>query len=137
MRGSPFTRAVIAFAVLLFLGWPLWRLTHVEAQPPAAETVSAAATLNDIRLQLTFTTAPTELAVLHLGKVVWSEPSPGPEIARTLHIPYPKEGVDLQFQMQFPDALAAMRIRLTDPDGTERAKTIWGRGAVDEVVTFP
>lgn len=137
MRGSPLFQALIAFVVILLAGWPLWRLTHGAAAsvpPPAAV---AAVEEKSLRLQLTFTTAPASVTVLHLGEKVWSAANPGVEAEFELRLPFPKEGVDLQFAIAWPgDSLCAMRARLTGPDGREHERSIWGAGEVSEVVTF-
>ena len=140
MRGSPLLRALIAFLILLSVGWPLWHLTHAEDSAPEVVVVPAnPAEKKAIGLQLTFTTAPKALAVRHLETDVWTEPSPTAEMEHEVQIPYPKQGVDLQFHIEWPEdsAWAAARVRLTDPDGEIREKTVWGKGAVDEVLTFP
>ena len=139
MRGSPLLRAAIAFLVLLALGIPLWRLTHA-AEPTQAQTQPAPATeAKAIHLQLDFTLAPKKIQVLHLGKEVWSEDAPAAEIERDLKIAYPDQGVDLQFHIEWPDdpPLAAMRAKLTDPAGDTHEKSLWGKGVVDDVLTFP
>ena len=137
MKGSPFLRAMIAFAVIAMAGIPLWRLTRggsAVAAPPPVEAVAA-----QIPLRLTFSIAPRSVAISHLGAVVWTEATPGTEAAKTVPLAYPKEGVDLQLKIVWPaDAgEAAVRMRLTDPDGNEHDKTVWGRGEMEEVVTFP
>ena len=136
MRGSPLLRALIAFAVLASLGWPLWRLTHATATAPVAEIATPQKTAH---LTLTFTLPPRGVSVRHLGKEVWSEPNPAGEIQRDLALPWPREGVDLQFQIDWPaDApLAAARVRLTDPEGREHERSIFAKGPADEVLTFP
>jgi hypothetical protein len=139
MRGSPLLRAAIAFLVLLALGIPLWRLTHA-AEPAQAQTQPAPAVeAKAIHLQLDFTLAPKKIQVLHLGKEVWSEDAPAAEIERDLKIAYPDQGVDLQFHIEWPDdaPLAAMRAKLTDPAGDTHEKSLWGKGVVDDVLTFP
>ena len=139
MRGSPLLRAAIAFLVLLALGIPLWRLTHA-AEPTQAQIPPApAAEAKAIHLQLDFTLAPRKIQVLHLGQEVWSEDAPAAEIERDLKIVYPDQGVDLQFHIAWPDdaPLAAMRAKLTDPAGDTHEKSLWGKGVVDDVLTFP
>jgi hypothetical protein len=139
MRGSPLVRAAIAFFVLLALGIPLWRLTHAaepsQAQKPAAPAAEAKA----IHLQLDFTLPPKKIQVLYLGKEVWSENAPAAEIERDIPLVYPDQGVDLQFHIEWPDdaSLAAMRAKLTDPAGDIHEKSLWGKGIVDDVLTFP
>lgn len=139
MRGSPLVRAALAFLVILLLGWPLRELT---GEGPVGKAHAAGATpvpTQEIELQLSFTTAPKSVRILHLGREVWSDAAPAVEIERKLQVPFPKEGVDLQFEVEFPDGapLAAMRVRLTDPAGEIHEKSLWGTGRIDDVLTFP
>ncbi len=138
MRGSPLLRALVAFVVLLFLAWPLWRLTHAEARLALPESAPISPTRSDIRLQLTFSAPATDLKVMHLGNEVWIDPAPKGMVERTLAIPYPKEGIDLEVKCKWlAGKPSAVRVRLTEPRGVEHVKTIWGTGEIDEVVTFP
>jgi hypothetical protein len=139
VRGSPLFRAFLAFLVLLGFGVPIWRLSRAQpTQTPEVVGLPKETQLKEIRVRLDFTAPPTGLRVLHLGKEIWADPSPGLGVERPLALAYPKEGVDLVFQLQWPaDRLAAMRVRLTDPDGEEHEKTVWGEGAVTEVVSIP
>ncbi|MDB6171095.1 MAG: hypothetical protein JWL59_406 [Chthoniobacteraceae bacterium] len=140
MRGSPLIRALIAFLVLLVLGWPLWNLTHAPAKQPSpvVPAVSAETPLKMVALQLTFTTVPSRLKILHLGKEVWAQAVSAQDVEVELQLPYPEKGIDLQFEIAWPgDALAAMRVKLSDPAGTEHEKTLWGRGEVNDVLAFP
>ena len=58
---------------------------------------------------------------------------------QTLHIAWPKEGIDLRVQLGWPNnaSLSAARIVVTAPDGAEYQRSVWGKGPVDEVVSFP
>ena len=138
MRGSPLLRALLAFLAILALGWPLRELTSASTAPraqPAAVAVEA----REVGLKLTFTLVPKSVKVLHLGQEVWVETAPQAELEQTLQLAYPDEGIDLQVQIEWPaDApLAAVRVTLTDPAGEAHEKSVWGRGSVEEVVTFP
>jgi hypothetical protein len=139
MRGSPLLRAAVALFGLLALGFPLWRLTHAAEAPVEQAQPAPAVQAKAIHLQLDFTLPPKKIQVLHLGKEVWSEEAPATEIERDMPIDYPDQGVDLQFHIEWPDdaPLAAMRAKLTDPAGDTHEKSLWGRGAVDDVLTFP
>jgi hypothetical protein len=137
VHGSPLLRAILVFLAILALGVPLWRLTHQNAAAAAAAT-PAPTEKKDIHLQLEFTQKPAHFAVLSLGKEIWSESAPQAEVERDLKIPFPKEGVDLELQIDWPeDHLSAARIHLTAPGHREMEKTVWGKGKTDEVVTFP
>ena len=139
MKGSPLLRALIAFVCIALAGVPLWKLTRADATvaaPSQAETAVAKVTL-----RLTFSAAPERAEVRHLGKVVWANEtnrSHPTDESHDLALPFPKEGVDLVVKIAWPsDEEGAVRLRLTDPEGEEHDKTVWGRGEMEEVVTFP
>lgn len=139
MRGSPLLRAALAFLAILSLGYPLRRLTKATESAPVAAATPAPATKGEITLQLTFSTPPKNLRVQHLGQPVWSEAAPTAEMERKVEVVFPKEGIDLQFQAEFPEGTerSAVRIRLTDPEGNDSEKSLWGGASIDEVATFP
>lgn len=140
MRGSPLLRALVAFFCILALGYPIWKLTSEGApQAPAAESAQAPAQQKaPVRLQLSFTAPPSRVKVRHLGQEIWNVSSPGEEVEKEFHLEYPKEGVDLEFDVEWPgEMLSAMKVVLTDPEGTEHEKSVWGRGSTTEVLTFP
>lgn len=137
MKGSPLLRAIVAFLLIASVGLPLWRLTRpaeVLASPTAAPT-----DIRPILLELTFSSPPAYVAVLHLGKAVWKKDAPGMKVEHAAQIEFPPEGVDLQFAVRWPpgESDSALRVRLTDPDGSEHERTVWGRGEMLETVTFP
>jgi hypothetical protein len=77
------------------------------------------------------------MRVLSLGEPVWTESSPATQVERDIPMAYPKEGVDLQFELDWPEGTsAAARVTLTDPAGTEHTGFIWAKGATTEVLTF-
>ena len=136
MKGSPLLRAMLAFLAIALAGVPLWKLTRAGDAVAAPAHVEKAAA--NITIRLTFSIPPKSFSISHLGAVVWTQTSPGTDAANILALAFPKEGVDLQIKVAWPtDAAAAARIRLSDPDGTEHDKTLWGRGDMEEVVTFP
>lgn len=137
MRGSPLFRALVAFGFILLLGLPLARMTRAAAV--VAAVVPHSESVREIRLALTFTVRPTSVRVRHLGKEIWTVQPAEMESEKTVSLLFPKEGVDLEFEAKFSDGapLAAMRVRLTDPEGGEHEKTCWGRGEIDEVLSFP
>ena len=136
MKGSPLLRALIAFVLIALAGVPLWKLTRADATavaPAQAETASA-----QVTLRLTFSAAPEKAEVRHLGKVVWADGTHTTDVTKTVALAYPKEGVDLAVKVAWPaEVEGAVRVRLTDPDGEEYDKTVWGRGEMEEVITFP
>ena len=136
MKGSPLLRALIAFVLIALAGVPLWKLTTVDGA--VAAPAQAEASAGPVSLRLTFSAPPENFAVSHLGKVVWAGASHGTDESGDLALPFPKEGVDLVVKVKWPgEAEGAVRLRLTDPDGNEHDKTVWGRGEMEEVVTFP
>ena len=138
MRGSPLLRSFIALAILLGLGFPLRYLLRADDTPAVASAPPATPAAAPITLQLSFTTAPARFAVLSLGKEIWSETAPALEVEHSLTIAWPKEGVDLQFDIAWPvGTRAAARVRLTDPQGGEYEKAVFGEGPATEVLTFP
>ena len=133
-------RAVIVFAALLALGPVLWKLTHSNAAPPVSERVTLQApSPARVRIALTFSSPAKKAAILHLGREVWSKTQPGLEEEATFDIPWPKEGVELQALVEWPEGspAAAMRVRVTDPARNQHDRSIWGRGSADEVLVFP
>lgn len=137
MRGSPLFRALVAFGILLALAWPLSRLTRTKAVAQPA-TVRSSAPGKEATLQLTFTAAAHRIAVLHLGEEVWSDASRALEGTKVLKLAWPKEGVELDFRIEWPAGPpAAARVLLTAPDGEAHERTIWGAGPAQEVLTFP
>lgn len=137
MKGSPLIRALIAFLFIALAGVPLWKLTR--ANTAVAAPAQTAAVEAKIALRLTFSNPPRSFSVAHLGSIVWSDATQAADVTKTLALAFPKEGVDLVVKVVWAaDAgEAAVRVRLTDPDGNEHDKTVWGRGEMEEVVTFP
>ena len=138
MRGSPILRAVLVFIALLALAPLLWRLTRADArtvQQPATQQPSKNARTE---VRLTFSTPAKRVTIQHLGKEVWSKATPAGEENFTCGIPWPKEGVELHVLVEWPEGTraAAMRMRLTAPDGTEHDRSVWGDGAADDVLVF-
>jgi hypothetical protein len=140
MRGSPLLRAALTFLVLLCLAPLLSQLTR----PPASATVPAAPAADKgpgkIHLELAFTTPPKRVSISHLKKVVWSKDNPDAEEECDLELPWPKEGGELAFHLEWPDGanLCGMRARLTDPDDNKIERSLFGRGLVEEkVLNFP
>ena len=141
MRGSPLARALLAFLIIGLLGWPLWQLTRAEDVEAAAPSPAPAAPAikKAIQLHLTFTTAPKSFVIRHLDEDVWKVDAPEADMEHEVSLEYPDEGVDLQFHIEWPDdaPLSAARVQMTDPAGDTHDKSVWGKGVVDEVVTFP
>jgi hypothetical protein len=139
VRGSPLLRAFCAFCLIAALGWPLWQLTHAVEAPPPPEAAPATAEAKTISLQLDFTIVPKRFVVRHLEKEVWAEEAPEATMDREITLVFPEKGIDLTFHIEWPEdaTLAAARVRLTDPTGDRREKGVWGKGTVEEALTFP
>jgi hypothetical protein len=123
------------------MGLPLHRLTRSEGAAPPIEAPAPDASTPKMRrgvqLQLTFTTVPTTVKVLHLGKEIWTETAPSVEMERKVDFEFPREGVDLQFEIEWPaEPLAAMRAVITDSDGEVHERSVFGTASVSEVLTF-
>ncbi len=138
MRGSPILRAVLVFIALLALAPLLWRLTWADARTVQRPTTQQPAKNAKTEVRLTFSTRAKRVTIQHLGKEVWSKTTPATEEDFTFEIPWPKEGVELHMLVAWPEGTraAAMRVRLTAPDGTEHDRSMWGEGAADDVLLF-
>jgi hypothetical protein len=137
MRGSPLLRALLAFAVLLGLGLPVWKLTHLKALARALDPPTAS-NIQDLVLELAFTSPPRTLRVSHLETDLVNAQDFGVELKRTLRMDFPKEGVDLHFQIVWNTAApTAVKIVLIDSAGERHEKTRWATGELDDVLTFP
>jgi hypothetical protein len=135
MRGSPILRAALVFIALLSLAPVLWRLTRAEARTVLQPEVQKRA---KVEARLTFSIPAKRAVIQHLGKEVWSKATPSAEETFTCGIPWPKEGVELHVLVEWPEGTrtAAMRVRLTAPDGAEHDLTVWGDASADDVLTF-
>lgn len=139
MRGSPLLRALLSFLVILFAGYPLWRLT--DTGPAAAIALPAETTVAEARslsIELTFTRPPTAVTIQHLGQEVWKATSPEETTEAQLTLPYPGQGIELVFSVAWPQGeMAALRASLRDPDGQTHERSVWGEGETTEVLSFP
>ena len=139
MRGSPLLRASIAFALLLCAAPGLWKLTTAEARPQPQTPKAAQTSEVELPVEIAFTAAPKRVAITHLGKQVWEESEPDANEELTLRIPWPEEGGELNFSVEWAEGapLSAMRVKLTDPLRGEIERSVWGRGPKTEVLNFP
>jgi hypothetical protein len=130
--------------VLLLAAVPIWRLTHREAaadvEKPAMGTSGSAKTESiPVQMRIEFTSAPRIVRVVHLDRELCAVENPPLLFAQVVHLAWPAEGVDLRVQIEWPNnaPLSAARVVVVAPDGAEYQRSIWGRGPVDEVLTFP
>ena len=137
MRGSPILRAVLVFLALLSLAPVLWRLTRADARA-VQPAIQQPAKNGRTEVRLTFSTAAKRVVIQHLGKEVWHQLMPAAQETFTCEIPWPKEGIELHVLVDWPEGTraAAMRVRLTAPDGTEHDRSVWGEMSADDVLTF-
>lgn len=88
---------------------------------------------------LTFTISPKRVGIVHLGETVWSKAAPESQEEFSLKLPWPREGGELKFKVEWADEtpLSAMRVQLTDPSDNEIERSLWGKGTVERVLNFP
>jgi hypothetical protein len=144
VTGSPLLRALLLFAALLALAVPLRQVTQPEgdggpapsAAPDPAETANA--TLQKLPLVLSFTRMADTIELQHLGKTVWSKDRPALREEVDLNLFFPKEGIELGVTVKWAGQdLAALRLQLTAPDGTELDRSAWGAETIETVLSFP
>ena len=123
-------------AILLLALIPLWRLTH-KAGVAMNTTPVAATAAAPVHVELTFSHPASGFQLLHLGKVIWEGKDPGEMAQKDFAMAFPKEGIDLELKAEWPAAapLSAVRVSVTHA-GNASDKTAWGRGTLDEVLTF-
>lgn len=137
MRGSPVIRAIIAFVALLAFAPLLAKVTSNRARVEVVAPVAAVA--KKVQLVLSFTALPKRVTVLHLGREVWAKADPSTEEELSLDVPWPAQGGELAFRVEWPTGapIAAMRVRLTDPQDVELERSLWGAGPTEDVLNFP
>jgi hypothetical protein len=153
MRGSPLFRAVVCFVVLLGL-WPVvvkvtagGRETG-EPSPVAPMESSEGAQSVSCVLEVRMTAPCRGLVVQHLGTELLAVKRLESEFEREVKLEFPAQGVDLVIRWDWgtvegqgdaskvrPGEHAA-RFRLRMPDGRVEERTVWGSGAVEEVLSF-
>ena len=138
MRGSPILRAVLVFVALLLLAPLLWRLTRADPRNVQQPATQRPAKNVKAEVRLTFSTPAMRVVIQHLGREVWQQLMPAAQETFTCEIPWPKEGVELHVLVEWPEGTraAAMRVRVTAPDGTEHDRSVWGDASADDVLTF-
>jgi hypothetical protein len=108
--------------------------------PPATPVATTAPNaVVKIPLALAFTTAPKRLSIWYADQSVWQKDAPEVREELELALPWPPEGGDLLFKVEWPDGapLSAMRARLTSPGGADLERSLWGSGPVEKVLQFP
>jgi len=144
VRGSPLFRAVCAAIVLLVAALPIARLTHRRATA-AAELASAERKSRPeeaavpVQIRFEFTSPPQSVRLFQEGRELALIETPGTEVVRRIPLVWVNEGVDLRVQVAWPESrnLSAARVTVTDANGAEYQRSMWGSGPTDEVLIFP
>lgn len=140
MHGSPLLRTITVVILLMLAGIPLWRMTHEAAAASVIPTVAAPEAQSTVHMEAGFAPKPLRFEVSYLGKTIWQSDLVTSLTARTdITMPYPKEGVDLEYKVVWPPGTAqcAARLSVAANDAEPVVKTLWGSDAVDDVLTFP
>jgi len=140
MHGSPLLRTVAVILLLLAAGVPLWRMTHEAAAASVIPTAAAPEAQSQVHLEVAFARKPLRFAVSYLGKPIWqSEMVTALTAEKDIAMNYPKEGVDLEYNVVWPPGtpLCAARLSVAANDAEPVEKTLWGAGQVDDVLSFP
>jgi hypothetical protein len=135
MRGSPPIQAALVVVGLLLLLIPLHRLT--ERRERSSSQVARPVASRQVRLEVRTTAVPCRFQITFLGKTLWAENASTTELAKNFDIDFPKEGIDLVVDASWEtQALAAIQVSVSLPDGGTVDRTLWGRGTASDVVTF-
>lgn len=140
MHGSPLLRTAGVLLLLLLAGVPLYRMTHEAAAAIVAPAASAPAENSQVRLEVAFAQKPVHFQISYLGKPIWeSDNVTGLTAEKGIAMNYPKEGVDLEFNVTWPAGtpLCAARLSVAANEAEPVEKTLWGTGQIDDVLTFP
>jgi hypothetical protein len=128
--------------LLLAAGVPLWRMTH-EAAAASVLPVASASTAqaeSQVHLAVAFAQKPLRFEISYLGKPIWESDLVTTLTAeKDIAMNYPKEGVDLEYNVVWPPGtpLCAARLSVSENDAEPVEKTLWGTGQVDDVLSFP
>lgn len=140
MHGSPLLRTISVIILLLLAGIPLWRMTHEAAAASVIPEVAAPEAQSTVHMEAGFSPKPLRFEVSYLGKIVWqSDLVTADSAQKDIAMPYPKEGVDLEYKVTWPPGAGqcAARLSVAPGDAEPVVKTLWGNGEVDDVLTFP
>jgi hypothetical protein len=140
MHGSPLLRTVVILVLLLAAGFPLWQMTHESAAASVIPAAAAPEAQSQVHLAVAFAQKPLRFSISYLGKPVWeSDLVTGLTAERDIPMSYPKEGVDLEYNVVWPPGtpLCAARLSVASNDNEPVEKTLWGTGQVDDVLSFP
>ena len=140
MHGSPLLRTVTVILLLLVAAIPLWRMTHEAAAASVIPVASAPEAQSVVHLAVAFAQKPLRFEISYLGKPVWqSDLVTSLTAEKDLVMTYPKEGVDLEYEVVWPPGtpLCAARLSVAANDAEPVEKTLWGTTQIDDVLSFP
>jgi hypothetical protein len=90
-----------------------------------------------VHIELTFAQPAASFQVLHLGKVIWEAKQAGTAAQKDFTMEFPKEGIDLELKAEWTPGTPETAVRMTVTHGYDSSdKTVWGKGSLDEVMTF-
>jgi len=115
-------------------------MTHEAAAESVIPTVAAPDAQSIVHLAAGFAPKPLRYEVSYLGKTIWrSDLVTSDSAAKDIAMPYPKEGVDLEYKVVWPPGTeqCAAYLSVAPGDAEPVVKTLWGDGTVDDVLTFP
>ncbi|MGH8092119.1 MAG: hypothetical protein ACREIF_01430 [Chthoniobacterales bacterium] len=136
MKGSPLFRTALVLLALLLLVLPLRSLTNARTQATTAPPSPAAAAI-PVRLTITSTTFPFRFQISHLGKTIWKGESTTSSSSKSVTMRFPSEGVDLVVEASWPEKKeTAIRVEAVRGESAPIARTLWGTGEVNDVVTL-
>jgi hypothetical protein len=140
MRGSPIVRLMIMIFAMGLVLIPLIRLTdsHApESVPLPLAPADPESERENVNLEITVLGGPATLEVTHLGEVIWQG-----RVNRTANgsvaMHFPNEGIELGITGEFETrgSLGALRISVSVAGGKPIERTVWSKGAIDEVLLF-
>jgi hypothetical protein len=140
MHGSPLLRTAVIVLLLLLAGIPLWRMTHEAAAASVVPAASTPQAQSQVHLSVAFAQKPLRFTISYLGKPIWQSDLVTTLTAeKDIAMTYPKEGVDLEYNVVWPPGtpLCAARLSVAPNDAEPVEKTLWGTGQVDDVLSFP
>ena len=140
MHGSPLLRTVTVIVLLLLASIPLWRMTHETAAASVVAAISAPEAQSQVHMAVAFAQKPLRFEISYLGKPIWqSDLVTSLTAEKDIAMPYPKEGVDLEYNVVWPPGtpLCAARLSVAPNDAEPVEKTLWGTTQIDDVLSFP
>lgn len=136
MRGRPFIQWLMFVAVWLLLVIPVWRVTR-----PSAHAARAGGAADDAEaltwISVRFSAVPSYFAIRQEDRMLWEEDAPDDvRFEKAVGVMVDAYGVELLFSAILPDAETAVEITLEPSEGRRQSRTVWGRGEIEEPVSF-